>query len=116
MYKYCICIYCYFTRFPDGQRREKQEKKDREARPFLDTVETSGRRREEGHSAWICPRCVGSTPVRLEGDRKEGESKCEGGPGGAARLPRQFVVLLGYLHLSAGWFVCLLACWVVECL
>lgn len=28
MYKYCVCIlYCYFTRFPDGQRREKQRGK-----------------------------------------------------------------------------------------
>lgn len=28
MYKYCICIfYCYITRFPDGQRREKQREK-----------------------------------------------------------------------------------------
>jgi len=56
MYKYCICIlYCYFTRFPDGQRREKQRggKKggEREACPILHTVETSGGRREERRGA-----------------------------------------------------------------
>lgn len=120
MYKYCIrMFYCYITRFPDGQCREKQRKKkerggERGVSHFTYSRNQWWEKRRGGHSAWICPwggaRCVRSTPARLEGgDRRDGEQRAEGGLGGAARPPGQSVMLSGCLQMVS-WFVCLLGC------
>lgn len=111
MNKYCICIlYCYFTRFPDGQRREKRDiKGGKEACPIIRTVETSGGRRKEGAqclnlSIWSSTlRQINPSQI---GRKRQKGGRAEGGPGGAACKPHQLVVRLGRLQV-VGWFVLL---------
>lgn len=111
---YVLLLYYKIPWWPVQRETEGKKRGGKGRLVQFYTVETCGGRREEGHSAWICPwggaRCVRSTPVRLEGgDRREGEQRAEGGPGGAACPPGQSVELSGRLQVVS-WFVCLLGC------
>lgn len=100
MYKFCICMfYCYITRFPDGQCREKLRgaKKTRLVWCHIQKKPLGGAAGRDTVSG--LEHCGRSTPVRLRGrDRKEGEQRAEGGPAGAACPQSQLFFLPPPLH------------------
>lgn len=111
MYKYCICIlYCYFTRFPDGQCREKQKGGgQRGLSNYTYSTSGGGEKRAQcldlsiGRST-LCQ----INPGQIGRKRREGGRESRGAEGGPARPPRlSLCYSVGWS--SVGQLVCLLA-------
>lgn len=75
MYKYCICVfYCYITRFPDGQCREK----DRSGWGLSDFTYSRNKWREQRRGAQCLDLFHGRillweiNPSQTERNRQEG--------------------------------------------
>lgn len=116
MYKYCICIlYCYFTRFPDGQCREKQKGGGTKRLVQL-YIQYKWWRREEGTVPGFVHREEHVVSDQPRSDWKEETGGREGEQRGRGRTsaspPTQFVL---FCWVVFSWSAGLFACWVVKC-